>query len=80
MNETKCPCPSCAHGFSNNIHTNGDLSAMAALVKRKIDEQDLWKNIPKLAASFQFRPAINIYWAELIYLCNLINKIEEEIG
>jgi hypothetical protein len=53
---------------------------MAAVVKRKMDEQDIWKHIPKLAASFQFRPSINIYWAELIYLCNLIKGFEEEIG
>jgi hypothetical protein len=44
--------------------SDADLTAAAQLI---IDSAD-WSRLPKLAAIFQYRPAVNRYWHELVAL------------
>ncbi len=61
-----------------------DLTAAAVLIQQSVD----WSKLPKLAAIFEHRPAVNRYWHELVELtlCSLeinhrtLNRAKEKSG
>lgn len=48
----------------DDFMSDEDLTAAAERIRKSVD----WSRLPKLAAIFEHRPSVNIYWHELVAL------------
>jgi hypothetical protein len=48
----------------DDFMSDDDLTAAADRLRASVD----WERVPKLAAIFQHRPSVNVYWHELVAL------------